>query len=198
MPVPAEFLGRARLLRDKISVAHQTWLDAAVDLTAPLMPRGNFTPTFTKQSLRVTRARWRDLPEWGRLGIAAVNGGDELKIAETRLAPFAVTMPEWANDAELCVAIQLCALEMVLPAHFTTKIRAIAVVGLHGLARRFERGIDRSDKSVLRDLSVFGKSWSEAVRSPDGEFAIRASPAADGSVPSCTWKTSRSCASELS
>jgi hypothetical protein len=159
-----QWIGKARLLRGRIASAHRAWLDGAVDLAAPLMPRDNFTPTFTQQSLSVTAARWKSLPEWGRLGSSVAREPDRLLISETRLASFTVTMAEW-DDPELSVAVTLSALDMRLPAAFSTCIRVIAAVGLHGIARRFERGSDRSERAVLRDFMPISAAWPDAVRS---------------------------------
>jgi hypothetical protein len=43
--VPAEFVGKARRLRDRIAEAHARWADQAAMLTAPLRPRDGFQPT---------------------------------------------------------------------------------------------------------------------------------------------------------
>jgi hypothetical protein len=149
--VPAEFVGRARLLRGRIASAHRAWLDGAVDLAAPLMPRDDFTPTFTKQSLSVTAARWKSLPEWGRLGVGAEIGRDRVQLAETRLAPFKMVMADW-DEPELSIAVVLVSVQMRVPTTFTDTVRVLGVVGLHGIARRFERGSDRSEREVLRDF----------------------------------------------
>jgi len=173
--VPSEHVGRARLLRDRTAAAHTKWADAAERLTAPLRPRGDFSPTFTKQSLSVMAARWKSLPEFGRLRCVARNDGARLQILETRIVPFRVVMADWAKE-ELSIAVTLQVVEMRIPAAFAATTKLIAVIGLHALARRYERGEDRRDVAVLRDLSVFGRAWPAAVRT-GGDFDI---PAARG------------------
>jgi hypothetical protein len=120
--------------------------------------------------LSVFAARWRKLPEGGQLGIVVNRDGKRVQIAESRLIPFKYVMADW-SDLELAVAVSLTIVEMRLPASFTTNSRLIAATGLHSLARRFKRGTDRRDSAVLRDLSVFGQAWSEAVQK-GGDFEI--------------------------
>lgn len=169
--VPVEFIGQARVLLGRIGRAHELWVEAAEALTAPLQPRGDFRPQFTKQSLSLLAARWRALPDWGRLRIVAETAGARLQVLETRLIPFRAAKVDW-NEFEPSVAVALSAVAMSVPAEFTLATTPIAVVGLHALARRYERGSDRSDGAVLRDLSVFGRAWPEAALEPD--FAIPA------------------------
>jgi hypothetical protein len=49
----------------------------------------------------------------------------------------------------------------------------LAFVGLHALARRYERGAARDDLPVLRDLAPLGRSWGKAIQGGD-DFAIEA------------------------
>jgi hypothetical protein len=167
--VPVEFIGQARVLLGRIGRAHDLWVEAAEQLTAPLSPRGDFRPQFTRQSLALLAARWRALPEWGRLRIVAKTDGARLQVLETRLIPFRCAKVDW-DEFEPSVAVALSAVGMALPAGFTVETRPIAVVGLHALARRYERGSDRSDSAVLRDLSVFGRAWPEAALEPEFEI----------------------------
>jgi len=117
-------------------------------------------------------ARWRALPEWGRIGIVARDDRTAVQVIETRIAPFVVTMPDW-SEPEPSLAIVLYVVTMRLPATFTEATRLVAGIGLHALGRRFERGSDRSDGAVLRDLTVFGRAWPAAA-SAGGDFEIPA------------------------
>lgn len=81
-------------------------------------------------------------------------------------------MAGWTDD-ELAVAIILCVVTMRTPGFFIDSGQVLAAVALHGLSRRYERGDDRGDKAVLRDLTVFDRAWPQATRS-GGEFEIPA------------------------
>jgi len=92
-----------------------------------------------------------------------------LQALETRLCPFRAAMADW-GEFEPSIAVTLTVVGMSLPTAFSVETRIIAVVGLHAIARHYERGQCRSDTAVLRDLSVFGAAWNEAARA--GEFSI--------------------------
>jgi hypothetical protein len=151
-PVPVEFIGRARTLRDRVAKAHLQWTKAAAQLTAPLLPRGDFTPIFTRQTLAVTAARWRKLPQWGRLRpTASTITRDRVAIGELRLIQFRSYMTSWGED-ELAVAITAVSVTMAQPSTFKFDSLPLALIGLHALARRYGRGADRRDLAVIRDL----------------------------------------------
>ena len=139
-----EFIGKARVLRDRVAKAHDQWTKAAEQLTAPLLPRDGFTPVFTKGMLSITAARWLKLPEWGRLRpVAHTNDRDgRLALGELRLIPFRTIMETWTED-ELAIALALVSVAMArAPSTFNFDSQLLAIIGLHALARRFERGAD--------------------------------------------------------
>jgi hypothetical protein len=168
--VPAEWRGRARALRSRVADAHQQWEAAAMALTTPLCQRDGFTPIFTRQSLSVTAARWRSLPQaWGRLRLVARNDGGTLSIAEIRLVDFRSRMAGWRED-ELGVAIAVFAVTMAQPSAFTVESKIVALAGLHALARRYERG-ERTDLGVARDLLALALT-APGILARGGEFAV--------------------------
>jgi hypothetical protein len=52
--------------------------------------------------------------------------------------------------------------------------RPLAVIGLHALARRFERGADRDEHQVVADTLPLGRAFRAQVKSGAAEFAIDA------------------------
>jgi hypothetical protein len=171
--ISAEWRGRARTLRSRIANAHSQWEAAALALTAPLCQRGEFLPIFTKGSLRLTEARWKALPQrWGRLRLVAHNDGDRLSVAEFRMVDFRTRMAAWNGD-ELGLAVALVNVEMKLPSAFSFDSQVLAIVGLHGLARRYARAADRSDLAVVRDLLPIAVA-APAALAKGGEFEIQA------------------------
>ena len=170
--VPVEWIGRGRVLLNRIGKAHARWTKAAEALTEPLLPRDDFQPQFTQQSLRLLRARWQRLPEWGRLKMSTKIRDTSAQIVETRLIPFRMMMADWA-EPELSVAVALFVVDMRLPATLTVSQQILAAVSLHALARRFERGEDRADRAVLRSLYPITSAWPEIVRA-GGDFEIAA------------------------
>jgi hypothetical protein len=62
---------------------------------------------------------------------------------------------------------------MALPSCFVFDSSTLAVVGLHGLARRYARGADRRDIAVVRDLVALAVAVPAAL-AKGGEFQIAA------------------------
>jgi hypothetical protein len=60
-----------------------------------------------------------------------------------------MTIPGWQGDPERSIVVRL---RMVKAMPFVEHRRILAEVGSHGLARRFERGADRRDLALIRDM----------------------------------------------
>ena len=119
-------------------------------------------------------AAWRALPATGRLLLTAeFNPKPEPKllIAEVRCVPTRLVLPDWDAD-ELALSIWLRSIR-IRPPECRETTTFLAVVGLHALARRFERGERRADAAVLRDLAPVGRGYPAAVAA-GVEFAIPA------------------------
>jgi hypothetical protein len=176
--VPVEFVGRARLLRDRIAEPAIDWAVGSVDLLAPFAG-ANSSPMSRRTLLSRLPASWRALPDVGRLGLG-IHRGAPLTIFEARCIPYAVGRDGWSGD-ELSVAVVVRRVEVRLrPQPEVSDVAPIvAVVGLHGLARRYERGSDATDGAVLRDLAALTdrRRWRTGMRDSRSEFDV---PVADG------------------
>jgi len=164
--VPFEYIGVARALRNKIVAAKAT--GAAAKLLAPFRPRPGFTPFPTHRRMYRLCQSWVDLPDAGRLSFVANLREGRLRVAELRVVPARIRFEGWDDD-ELALSLRSMAAICAPPA-FTCAETLIADVGLHALARRFERGNDRNEATVLRDLSPL----AHAHRAVGGKFAIPA------------------------
>src|SRR4051794_4914116 len=85
--VPAEALGRARLLRNTIA---ETAIPAKLQierLTAPIRPRDRFQPMPRYKALEQIRDRWKELPKLGCLDSMAEFENGKLRLGEMRLTP---------------------------------------------------------------------------------------------------------------
>jgi hypothetical protein len=85
-----------------------------------------------------------------------------------------MTFAGWGEGQdELAVGLELLTL-ILARGRFASETKILADVGLHALARRFERGDDRSDDAVLANLKPLAGGHAEAVtteatsRSPAG------------------------------
>jgi hypothetical protein len=170
--VPAEFIGRARCLRDAVGRTAAEADRLTKLLIGPLRPRHGFRQA-PRRTLPDVATAWRVLlPEAGRLGDPIGEFADrKLRLAELRAYPIRMRFAAWDGADELAPALRMT-LVVCAPPRFRCENMLLADVGLHALARRYERGADRSDAAVLRDLVPLARSAATV----NGEFAI---PTAD-------------------
>jgi hypothetical protein len=93
-----------------------------------------------------------------------------LVINEMRLVATRISTPEWDGGDEPALSIEMIA----IGTHpLTIGRELIADIGLHALARRYERSRPNDDGSVILDLAPLGCRWASTVKQ-GGEFAIAA------------------------
>lgn len=167
--VPVEFVGLARQLRRRVVDEERRFVDEVERLVAPLRPRGRFTPVARQVVLEMLGLAWRRRSPLGRLRLVVNYARPRLDIVDLRLADARVY--GWSGDDEPALAVVLHHVGIAPPAPTRESVTMIAALGLHALARRFQRGADRSDAAVLADLVEL------ALRAPDavaagGEFEV--------------------------
>jgi hypothetical protein len=165
-------IGRARALRTKIATSHLAVEAIAGELLAPFRPRPGFTPMPRHAALRRMAARWRRLPAFGRLRLVISADPGHLQILELRVTPSRIEADGWDED-ELALAIKLTTIA-IRPPQFEEKHLLIAGIGLQALTRRYQRGADRADAAVLRDLLPIATGY-RAIARAKGEFEVPAS-----------------------
>jgi hypothetical protein len=120
------------------------------------------------------------LPTAGRLRLTASWENRKLQICELRAQGTAITGPDWQED-EPAVAIVLHALRIepaTKPPFYREYHQTLAALGLHSLARRYQRGSKRTDEAVINDLRTLATACPPALAN-GGEFRI---PVADDGV----------------
>jgi hypothetical protein len=157
-----EFVGLARQLRTKVAEAHARYETAAEALITPFRPRPGFTPMPRRAMLERLLRRYRAQRSLSRLRLISKFEDGKFQIIELRAEPSRMTLPGW-EDAELAVTVSLHAL-VIRPPAFSQLTLPLACVGLHALARRFQRGADRTDRTVLCDIEALGRGWRTAVQ----------------------------------
>jgi hypothetical protein len=169
--VPVEFIGRARALRRRVAAEHEAFEAAAERMVAPLRPRPGFRPVPRHVLMRALLTAFRRRLRAGRLALSAEFAGGGLTLTDLRLAPAGVSSDAWAEDepAVAIVAYRLC----IRPPAFSETGALVCTVGLHALARRYERGADRTDDAVIADLGCLARLLPDALRR-GGEFDISA------------------------
>jgi hypothetical protein len=170
-----EFVGLARQLRRRLAKAQALYEPAADRLLKPFRPRPGFQPMPRRTHLARLAKQWRALPRFGRLRCLVNVTDGKLQIAETRLAPSRLTLPWWDQDDEPALSLVLRTVAIV-PPQFREHEMVLVEVGLHALARRFERGVP-DDAEIGDDFNSLGRAYPDVVRQ-GGEFRI---PVADGS-----------------
>lgn len=170
--VPSEFVGLARDLIRRIAASHRAADARRSALLAPFRPAESiriFMPTPRPGAMTRLASRLRTAAPLCRLRLTVEHEGDGLTVAEAWLMPAAVENDNWAGE-EPALALLQRRLE-IGPLRFVDEHRYVAGVGLHGLARRYERCADRSDTAVLGDLAALAEGYAAAAAS-GGEFEI--------------------------
>jgi hypothetical protein len=98
------------------------------------------------------------------------------------LQPGRLLLPGWDGD-ELAVVLKLRVVT-IEPPSFSDVSVCVAVVGLHAIARRYERGTGREDAAVRRDLLTLAPGYVATFQDNDeiedgDDFSIPA-PAGGG------------------
>lgn len=152
--VPAEFVGRARHLINRVNADYGQWQTEAEALLLSLVPRAGFRVRPRVEGLRNVARAWDRLPALGRVISSAKVVGRRLSIIEFRARPLRMSLDFWRPGSdEITLEIFGRGIEVDLPRGvFKDTERCVVSVGIHALARRFERSLDRRDESVLSDL----------------------------------------------
>jgi hypothetical protein len=177
--VPLEFIGLARQFRTRIAAAHAKAEPAGERLISAFRPRPGFIPIPRHAMIAKLARRWRALPGGNRLSSVIRCAAGKLEIVEMRASPWRLSCPGWEDD-ELAILLTLRAISLAPPV-FSDDSTTFASIGLHALARRYQRSTDRADVAIGRDLLALGQGYGAVVTDGDeicgGEFAI---PAAGG------------------
>jgi hypothetical protein len=171
--VPAQFVGLARDLRNRILKSSARTDAIAEALISPLRRKPGFTPMPRHRLLASIPRKWRQMADLGRLNLIAEFERGVLRISELRVVADGVTISDegWAED-EPGLAVALYDL-IISPPRFSERMRPIAVLGLHALARRYQRSLDRTDAGVLANIRPLANGGLAAIKTP-GEFSIQA------------------------
>jgi hypothetical protein len=173
--VPAEFIGRARALRMAVAAVHPVAIATIDRIGQSLHGQYRLRQTPSASGLARAAAAWRDqVPSAGRLDLMVKVTSKRLAISETRIGPVEFRFDAWIEgDAETAIVITRTVLE-VSAGRFWFDHTPVALVSLHGLARRYQRAFDMSDAAVCADLYSLATAGGDVE---DGEFAV---PAGDG------------------
>jgi hypothetical protein len=173
--VPIEYVGRARALRDRIAKAQGRYGKAIEELTRGLRPRPGWPPPTHPKYLRKL-ALAVDLTARGSICslFSEVQTGKQISISISDLVVTAedLMLPGW-SEPEPALRVVLHIIECRRrPFSYSYSPVPMGLLGLHALARRFQRGRPNSDDAVLADLRCFVGAFRRAIRTQDEEFRI--------------------------
>jgi hypothetical protein len=170
--VPVEWIGRARDLIRRIASAYPEAEARRSALIAPFRPHPAikiFMPKPRQIVLKRLASQLRATSSLCRLRHAVQFYRGRLVVTELWLKGTWLEHDAW-TEREQTLALLARKVE-IGPPGFTEANYRIAGVGLHALARRFERGGDRTDATVLADILALIDGYEAAVAA-GGEFEI--------------------------
>jgi hypothetical protein len=175
--VPREYIGLARDFRNRARLAGEEATRATRKIIAPLFARfGRNTRPRKEMLIDATRALERDVPAFGRLrlDIDLDRRAPSLKAEERRCGSGSTVLPEWGGEKEPGVCLFANTLD-VAPGHLTGSSPTMATIGLHALARFYQRARSRDDAEVLQDFALLFDVAPEqdTVVTPRGRWALQ-------------------------
>jgi hypothetical protein len=141
-------------------------------ILAPLRERLKRHPRLREEQAKIATLRYRRLvPAEFRIGeLETAPDRDALRISEQRLTATWMHSDAWTGDDtyEPGVAIARCTVSLN---HGRLKITWVpsVIIGAHGLARRIERGRDRSHAALVADLALLAGASDMCVSIEAGD-----------------------------
>jgi hypothetical protein len=172
--VPREFVGLARQLWQRVDAEAQIVNPEQRSLIGQLeqlAPRKGFRQRKVLPTLRSVTARWRHLPHFARLAFKVTGSAERFTLIEVRATPARMTMIGWETD-ELAIGIRLTEISFKHRV-LDIKRRPLGDACLHALARRYQRGEDRSDAAVMAELWELAQAFPERAAA-GGDFRVPA------------------------
>jgi hypothetical protein len=172
VPVPREYIGKARLFRGRIEAAaalsnppmKAIARNAAVDL------QRRYMGTRQASSLAETERRWRALPPSEQLSIAIKRTTTTLEINDVRLAANTLAHDGFIN--ELAVTIVRSTVSVDPPRCINTTI-PIDTVSFHAMGRFFQRYPAADADALMAALVALAQATGDLLHIP-GEFRVPA------------------------
>jgi hypothetical protein len=175
--VPREYIGLARDFRNRVRLVAEEAALATRRVIAPLVVRFQRNPKPRREMLiDAARALERDVPAFGRLrlDVDLDRRVPSLKAEERRCGSASTVLPEWGGQKEPGVCLFANTLD-VAPGRLTGMSPIMATIGLHALARLYQRARPRDDAEVLQDLALLFDvaPGQDAVVTPRGRWALQ-------------------------
>jgi hypothetical protein len=163
-PIPAACLGRARILRDRISRAEAHYEQVCADILRPLYPRDGWPTPTRRQYLAKLALRYGVQLESSpcRLFCIAELTGKKLTIRDLYMNASRVTEEGWDTEQPaidiLCRTIDC----PPGPGERLEQLVRLSTVLFHALGRRFQRA-GGDEREVYDDLRAIGRECLRAI-----------------------------------
>lgn len=149
--VPAEWLGKGRLFRQRVLAADAAYMAAIKAIVLPIKERLARKPTLREGMIWDATRTWQETPAPFRLCFDADTDGKHLTIIEHMLSASVAHNSTWDDPNELGIII--LKMTVTTAGGFRLQGAPHSMISLHALARWQERKHgDRSDAALLRDI----------------------------------------------
>jgi hypothetical protein len=178
--IGAEWMGLTKLFRHQILLADIEASRRIAALMAPLQKRLRRHPKLRDEQISGALRQWYALPSFTHLGRVGGRTKDGFSIIETRVVSSKFQYLKWVNpDWE--PGISVVRWEFVAEGGLRLIPQPIAHISFHALARRIERGRDRTHPAILADLAALALAPHDAgvVPCASGLWRAESGDAAD-------------------
>jgi hypothetical protein len=164
--VPPEFVGQARMFRNRIA-ANDDLVGPAVDaITTYAREILRRRPTYRPEHLKHLERAWRlTLPTMGRLAYGVDQNRGSLEVVETRVCSSIFHKGVWDSDSNEQSLTLILYSGRFTSGRIDIESIPVSTVSLHALARRFQRSFNSADEAVLRDLSLISLNAEDLLNS---------------------------------
>jgi hypothetical protein len=174
--VPHEFVGRARVLLRRLEAAEPEYVATMATIMLPLRDRHRRHAKLAAGDTMAAEKAWREkLPAFGRIAIETKSSRVNLHVRELRAFARTENFQGWTGSVEPAVALLLIGIELRRHRLQATK-STVATVGIHALARRFQRGFDTTDETIFAEFRAIA-GVSPGITDAGTDFRI---PVSDG------------------
>lgn len=154
-PVPAEFVGLARVFRNQVGEAAYGLAERTAPLLGPLRRACEVQRRPRPSELALVAREWRGLPGAALLSSRAQAWRHRLLIEDVRVCPSTLQEADWPTPEPGIMVTSLVV--NIAPRQFSIGARFVAHVFLHAMARRLERGVPCDTAALKADLALLAE-----------------------------------------
>jgi hypothetical protein len=174
-PVDSQFIGQARVFRDRLKATSTACSRLIDEIAMPLVRRAKRHPIPRREALVDVARKWACMPALGLLDSASDLDLRKrtLRISQLRACPSDFRAASWNVDEP---GLSVLGLQLdIAPHRFDFAMPSLVTVSLHAL-RRFQRGIDVTDAAIFADLHTLARAHLRLSTGPVGDtFEVNAS-----------------------